>query len=140
MQSVNFTTVGELLDFLPEDQRLMTEQLRDLILTHIDGVQERLSYNVPFFRRRYSICYIWPGAVPWGNKTSEGVEMGFNNGYLLTDPGNYLDRGARKQIYTRRFLQPEEIDERILAAYLQEAAELDELLYQEKMIRRREAK
>lgn len=136
-QNVNFNSFSELLAFLPEDQLEIFEILREMVLSTVDGIEERLSFNVPFYRLRKGICYIWPGAVSWGNKTWEGVEFGFNYGYLLADEANYLDRGNRKQVYNKRFFSPSEINLELLSAYLLEAAEMDELMYREKMMKSR---
>jgi|SRR5690606_1409949 len=132
MQCVDFQSMGELLAYLPEDQLEMVEKLREVVLESLPEVKEYLSFNVPFYKRHKSICFIWPGAVAWGNKTWEGVEFGFSYGNLLTDEAAYLDRGKRKQVFSKRFFSIEEIDEDILRAYLLEAAELDELMRMEK--------
>jgi hypothetical protein len=137
MQSVAFQSVAELLDHLPEDQLDLTLRLRDLIFECIPNVEERLSFNVPFYRRYRGICFIWPGVVAWGPKTYSGVEFGFNYGNLLQDAAGWLDRGQRKQVYTKRFYAPEQIREDLLRAYLLEAVEIDELLEQEKLMKRR---
>lgn len=133
MQSVAFRNMGELLTYLPEHQLVIVEKLRDLVLECIPGVEERLSFNVPFYRKYAGICFIWPGAVAWGSKTWEGVEFGFQHGNLLADELNYLDRGNRKQVFSKRFFQMKDINEEVLRAYLLEAAEVDELGYMEKM-------
>ncbi|NQV51648.1 MAG: DUF1801 domain-containing protein [Flavobacteriales bacterium] len=97
MQPIKFQSVEEMLDFLPEDELLMTERLRSLIIECIPNVEERLSYNVPFYRLRRGICFIWPGAVAWGSKRSyEGVRLGFMQGNLLSDEHGILRRGERK--------------------------------------------
>ncbi len=127
MQNVDFRTVAELLDFLPENQLAIVERLRELVFDCIPHVEERLSYNVPFYRNNKLICFIWPGSVSWGNvSTWDGVEFGFNYGYLLADEAGYLDRGKRKQVYTKRFYTVKDINEDILRDYLYEAAILDE--------------
>ena len=129
MQNVSFRTVGELLRFLPEDQLEITERLRELVYECIPGIKEKLSFQVPFFKKRKGICYIWPGAVPWGKKTKEGVEFGFQYGHLLADEAGYLEHGKRKQVFSKRFFSVEEINEDILREYLFEAAENDEMNY-----------
>lgn len=131
MQNVSFGNVNEMLNFLPDDQLVITERLRELVLVTIEGVEERLSYNVPFYRLHKNICFIWPGAVPWGKKTREGVEFGFNYGYLLYDASDYLDQGDRKQVYSKMFYRPEEIDEELLRHFLLESMEVDEMTYRE---------
>ena len=74
-----------------------------------------------------NICFIWPASVLWGNKkTYNGVRFGFTNGYLLTDPDNYLNKGDRKQVYWKDFINPSEIDPAILEPFLYEAVLIDD--------------
>lgn len=140
MQHVNFKTVGELLDYLPDDQRELVERLRELVFESIPAVEERLSFNVPFFKKNLNICHIWPGAVDWGGKTWAGVEFGFSYGNLLADEVQWLERGTRKQVFSKRFFKVSEVPEDLLRAYLREADELDELLFLEKGRGRRRLK
>jgi hypothetical protein len=140
MQNVAFRNVGELLAYLPDDQLLITEVLRELVFSTLHGVQERLSFNVPFYRLHKGICFIWPGAVSWGSKTWQGVEFGFNYGNLLADEANYMERGTRKQVYNKRFFSPDEINAELLSTYLLEAAEIDEMMFREKMSNARKRK
>lgn len=127
MQSVSFRNLDELFGYLPENQLVIVEKLREIVLECIPGAEEYLSFNIPCYRKNKSICFIWPGAVAWGSKTWEGVEFGFSYGNLLADTAGYLDRGNRKQVYTRRFYRPEEINEDLLRAYLFEAVEIDDM-------------
>jgi hypothetical protein len=126
MQNVSFDTVEQLLDYLPRMELIVVERLRELIFECIPNVEEKISYNVPFYRRHALICYIWPGSVSWGKSTKEGVQFGFNYGNLLNDESNYLDKGKRKQVYTKDFHAPSDIDEDILRTYLYEASIVDE--------------
>lgn len=137
MQHVRFSTVDELLDFLPEDQLAVILPLRDLVLETIPHVEERLSYQVPYYRRHAHICFLWPGAVAWGNKTYEGVRFGFTQGHLLQDEDGYLDKGDRKQVYWKDILSPNEINYDILEQLLMQAQEVDTHLHQEKLKSRR---
>ena len=127
MQPVDFRNMNEFLGYLPENQFVIVEKLRELVLEYLPEAEEYLSFNVPFYRRFKSICFIWPGAVAWGSKTWDGVEFGFSYGNLLKDDYNYLDKGARKQVYTKKFYRLEDINEDILRAYLLEAMEIDEM-------------
>ena len=128
-----FSSIDEFLDFLPEQERQITEYLRDLIYGCIPDVSEKLSYNVPYFKKHKNICFIWPGSVLWGKKRSyEGVRLGFTQGYLLEDEINYLDKGDRKQVYWRDFRSLEEIDSEVLCAYIFEAVVLDKALASQK--------
>jgi hypothetical protein len=126
MQSVSFRNFDEFFDFLPEDQQKVVELLRELILETIPNVKEKLAYNVPYYSVYKNICFIWPGAVPWGKMTVEGVNFGLTSGHLLTDEHNYMDAGTRKFVTMRRFLKPSDIDVEILTSLLVEATILDQ--------------
>lgn len=132
MQSVHFRSIDECLDFLAEDERMITEQLRALVHDSIPQVREKLAYNVPYFYRRANICFIWPGSIAWGQKQNPGVRLGFTQGHLLDDEICYLDRGNRKQVYWRDFFHLQDLDHELIMALLSEAAELDEHLWLEK--------
>lgn len=126
MQDVKFRDMDELLEFLPEDQRIMLELLRELVQECIPRVREKLRYNAPFYTLNKTICYIWPGAVPWGKATFSGVQFGFTKGYLLRDDHQLLESGKRKYVRTVKFNRPEEIDIDMMRMFLFEAAELDQ--------------
>ena len=127
MQDVSFADVDEFLHYLPSDQLEMVLILRNLILDCIPGVTEKLSYNVPFYKRNKGICFIWPSAVPWGGMKQEGVMLGFNQGFQMRDEIGFLEKGTRKQVYVKVFRHPSEIDFDIVKSYLFEALRVDEL-------------
>ncbi len=125
---VKFRDIDEFLDYLPEEELRVVKVLRNLVLDCIPGCLEKLSYNVPYYSGNKQICFIWPASVLWGEKqTYEGVRFGFNQGYLMKDEINFLNKGDRKQVYWRDFKTVKEIDIDILKAYLFEAAEIDNL-------------
>lgn len=127
MQNVKFDSLDEFFDFLPEQERMIVRYLRRIVLECIPDCTEKLSYNVPYFKRHTNICFIWPAAVFWGKKQSyEGVRLGFTNGHLMYDDINYLEKGNRKYVYWRDFKTLEEIDLDILKAYLYDAVRVDE--------------
>jgi hypothetical protein len=126
MQKISFRTVEEHLEFLPEDELKIVLLLRSIVLNCIPDVVEKLSYNVPFYKRNKNICFIWAASVTWGNKkTYEGVRFGFTEGYLLQDEIGYLEKGNRKQVYWKTFADVKQIDIDLLKAYLCEAVEID---------------
>ena len=125
IQNVNFSSIEELLDYLPEHELKIVEFLRQLIHECIPNCKEKLAYNVPYFYRHSRICFIWPSSVTWGNVKVDGVMIGFSNGHLLSDEINYLEKGNRKKIYTKTFFSIEEIETDILKTFLFEAVELD---------------
>lgn len=122
-QPIAFQDLDDLFAFLPEEELSLVNTLRNLVYECIPEVKEKLSYNVPFFRVRKTICFIWPGSVPWGG-TFEGVQFGFAQGHLLSDQ-TYLTSGKRKYVRTRTYkkLTPEDLE--TLRGLLFEAADLD---------------
>lgn len=125
MQNVQFKSIAEFLEFLPPDERAVVDALRGLVSACLPDATERLSYNVPYFRKRRNICFIWPASVLWGKaKTYDGVRFGFTSGHLLSDT-SYLIKGSRKQVYWREFRSVDEIDAEQLSALLYEAALVD---------------
>ncbi len=125
MQDVDFRHVSDLISFLPDDERKIMERLREIILQCIPDATEKLSYNVPFYSRHTRICYIWPGSVGWAGKTKKGVDLGFCRGNLLSD-ASYLDKGKRKQVFTKTFFSTKEIDVDKVRELLFEAVVADE--------------
>ena len=127
LQNVNFKTVDDLLDYLPEDELKMVKLLRKLVLDCLPNAQEKLSYNVPFYKIHKTVCFIWPSSILWGKTISfKGVRFGFQNGNLLEDEINYLDKGTRKQVYWKDFARLTEINTDLLKAYIFEAALIDQ--------------
>lgn len=122
---MKITSLTQLYDQLPDEQLVMTELLREIILETIPGVKEKISYNVPFFYKNKSICLVWPSAIPRGGFTS-GVMLAFWYGNRLKDVNNYLNHGTNKQIYFKIFQKVEEIDVKLVKDILSEAVALDE--------------
>ena len=123
-QPIDFQDLDDLYAYLPEHELKMVKGLRALVYECMPEVKEKLSYNVPFFRLRKTICFIWPGSVPWGG-TFEGVQFGFTKGHLLSDDENYLDAGKRKYVRLRNFKAMSEIDFEKLRHLLFEAQIID---------------
>ena len=103
-QPIKFSSIEDFLDYLTPYELEIVLMLRDLIKTSIPNVKEKLSYNVPFYSLHKRICFIWPASVPWGKVEKNGVILGFSNGNLLPDPEGFLEKGTRKQVYTKTFL------------------------------------
>jgi hypothetical protein len=124
-QKISFQSVDEFLDYIPEVELSIVEELRDLINDCIPNVKEKLSFNVPFYSRNKTICCIWPASIPWGNVPEDTVVLGLTKGHLLEDPYNVLKSGTRKYVRTIEFDISEEIDSEMVRFYLFEALELD---------------
>jgi len=132
MQRIKFDSVEDFLDYLPDYERRIVDQLRIILLDCIPECREKLSYNVPYYYRHSRICFIWPSSIPWGNVKMNGVQLGFCNGYLLDDEINYLEKGNRKQVYVKTFQDVREIDIELIKSYIFDAVEIDEQLKKDK--------
>jgi hypothetical protein len=127
MQTVDFKSIVEFFDYLPEEERVLTEILRDVIFECVPDAREKLSFNVPYYQRNKGIFFIWPAAVLWGTKKSyEGVRLGFQQGFLIDDDENYLDKGNRKVICYHDFIPGEALDIEQLKRYLLKAVKVDD--------------
>ncbi len=119
------TTILQLFEKLPENERLITDVLRQIIHQYLpDKFKEKLSFGVPYYHGKKGICIIWPSSIPRGG-IREGVLLGFWYGNKLRDIDNYLTHGTNKQIYYKIYKSPEEIDENAIAKLLAEAVEID---------------
>ena len=128
MQNVKFRHVDELLEFLPESERELVEFLRELVYSVEPQIKEKLSFSVPFFSLRKTICLIWPASVYWGSKkTFDGVQFGFTYGVLLDDHWKYFAVGNRKQMTVRVFQKSSDVNTHIVKQLLINAVELDSI-------------
>jgi uncharacterized protein YdhG (YjbR/CyaY superfamily) len=129
MSNPKFQDVAHCIASLPDDERIVTEYLRQLIVEHIPNCTEKLSYNVPYYHLNKSICFLWPGSVIWGNKRMyDGVRMGFTKGHLIQNDVNYFKQGKRKYVSMRDFKTVADIDIDLVKMYLFKAIEIDEKL------------
>ncbi len=127
MQNVSFTTVTEFLEFLPTDELKVVEVLRQLVIDCIPNATEKISFNVLYYKRYKTICFIWPASILWGKKkTYGGVRFGFANGNLMQDEIGYLNKGTRKQIYWKDFDSIKDINIDLLRSYIFEALIIDD--------------
>lgn len=122
---MKFQSPVELFEYLPRDEALLTDVLRQLTIESLNGYgKEKLSYNVPFFYGNKSICLIFPASVPRSGVKS-GVLFGFWYGNRLKDENNYLEHGTNKQIFYKVYQSVDEIDILALTGLIKEAVELD---------------
>ncbi len=122
---LTFRSPVELFAFLPEDEALLLDVLRQITIDTLNGYgKEKLSYNVPFFYGNKSICLIFPSSVPRSGIKS-GVLFGFWYGNRLKDEDKYLTHGTNKQIYYKVYQSADEIDIPALTKLISEAVELD---------------
>ncbi|MEO8085446.1 MAG: DUF1801 domain-containing protein [Bacteroidota bacterium] len=119
------TSIVQLYDLLHESERVMVDILRQVARENLPAYcKEKISYNVPFFYGRRSICIIWPAAIPRGG-IKEGVLLGFWYGNRLNDEDNYLTHGTNKQVFYKVYKSPEEINIPAIIKLLAEAVRFD---------------
>ena len=123
--SVKITSLVHLYELLAENERVITDVLRQIVKENLPlGCKEKISYNVPFFYGRKGICIIWPATIPRGG-IKQGVLFGLWYGNKLQDPDNYLTQGTNKQVFYKIFYSPEQIDSRAIIKLLKEAVKVD---------------
>ena len=127
MQPYKFRSINEFLYSLEEEELKIVQILREIILENIPNCTEKLSYNVPFYSKSKTICFIWPGSVLWGSKqTYQGVRLGFYQGHLLSDSHGILKRGDRKQVFWIDFSSTKDIPVQKITEYIAEAFIIDQ--------------
>ena len=127
-KGIKFQSYVEFWDYLPENERIIVDILRQIILENLPStVKEKLAYNVPYYYGNKRICLIWPASIPWGGIRS-GVLLGFCQGFKLSDPKSYLIHGTNKQVYYQIYHSVDEIDELAIASLLKEAIVIDQNL------------
>lgn len=124
-QKLSFSSVDEFLAHLPENELRIVQALRNIVMSCFAHPIERLSYNVPFYYRNSRVCFIWPSSIAWGKVPMNGVQLGFSNGYLMRDEIGYLEKGNRKQVYSKTFYSVEDIDHDLVKTYVLEAIRVD---------------
>ena len=125
--SYKIRSLIHLFDLLPENERIITDVLRQIILEHLPATcKEKISYNVPFFYGNKGICIIWPSTIPRGG-IKKGVLLGFWYGNKLNDVDHYLTHGTNKQIFYKIYKEPKEVDQSAIVKLLKEAARVDGL-------------
>ena len=129
MQDVSFRNIDEFLEYLPEAELKTVNLLRKIIFDCVPNIKEKLSYNVPFYKKNKGMFFIWPASILWGKKKSySGIRFGFQQGYLLRDDLNILNKGNRKQMYYLDYLNLNDVDLDILKTYIFDAVLVDEQL------------
>jgi len=123
--SLKIKSILQLYELLPDEERIITDVLRQIITGHLPlHCNEKISYNVPFFYGNKGICIIWPSTIPRGG-IKKGVLLGFWYGNKLKDANQYLTHGTNKQIFYKIFYTADEINEEAIVKLIKEAVELD---------------
>lgn len=122
---IKFRSLIEFWEWLPEDERIITDVLRGIVTDHLpENCEEKLTNNVPYFFGKRRICMIWPASIPGGG-IRKGVLFAFSYGNRLKDRDNYLDHGTNKRIFYKIYRSPEEINETAIVKLLKDAVQVD---------------
>lgn len=105
--------VDEYIECLPDEKREIAEQLREMILTLIPHVQEKLSFKIPFYHYHGMFCYL--------NEVKDGIDLGLCRGKDLVDVLPQLEQGKRVMVASvivrsKKEIQTKQIEEVILTA------------------------
>ena len=105
--------VDEYIESLPDEKREIAEQLREMILTLIPHVQEKLSFKIPFYHYHGMFCYL--------NEVKDGIDLGLCRGKDLVDVLPQLEQGKRVMvasviIRSKKEIQTKHIQEVLLTA------------------------
>jgi uncharacterized protein len=106
-------TVDAYIDGLPADEGMVVESLRKLIHLLVPGVQEKLSFKIPFYHYFGMFCYI--------NRSKDGIDLGFCRGKDLTEEFPQLQLKKRAivatlSLKTRKDISRLRVNEIIVAA------------------------
>jgi len=127
VSSIKIKSLLDLFEVLPENERIIVDVLRQIILENLPAsCKEKISCNVPFFYGKKGICIIWPASIPRGG-VRKGVLLGFWHGNRFNDPDHYLSSGSNKQVFYRIFQTADEVDEYAIVKLLKEALRVDSL-------------
>ena len=120
---IKIKSIDHLYEILPEDERIIVDVLRQIIIAHAP-CKEKISFNVPFFYGNRGICIVYPAFIPGGG-VRQGVLLGFWQGNRLTDADRYLTRGTNKKVFYKIYKSVDEINEKAIVKLLKEAVKLD---------------
>lgn len=126
-QQVKYRNISDFLEDLEESELKIVNYLREIILENAPECTEKLAYNVPFYYRRYRMCFIWPASIPWGS-VQEGVALGFSYGANISG----LEVMPKQEIGRKIYHSVDEIDKQEVIHLLNEAMLLDDEIYRNK--------
>ncbi len=82
--------VDEYIESLPDERREIAEILRELIIENVHGIEERLSFKIPFYHYFGMFMYL--------NNTKDGVDVAFCRGKDLLEAFPQLELKSRAAI------------------------------------------
>ncbi len=126
-ESIKYRTYAGFWEHLPENERLIVDILRQIILENLpEGCKEKFAWNVPCYYGKRMICIVWPASVPRGG-IKNGVLLGFAHGNRLENVNGYIKSGTNRKIYYRVIRSVDDIDEREIKLLLMDALIVDKM-------------
>lgn len=106
-------TVDEYIECLPENKQELCALLRSLVLDNVPGIQEKLSFKIPFYHYYGMFMYL--------NNTNEGIDVGFCRGKDILSEFPQLEMKNRAivatvEIRSRKDIAVKKLREIIVAA------------------------
>lgn len=107
--------VDEYIFNLTTEQQAIADKVRQLLLTLVPGIQEKLSFKIPFYHYHGMFCYI--NAIP------NGIDVGFCRGKDFAAEFEHLETKGRAivasvALYTVKDIQQKQLHEIIVTAAL----------------------
>ncbi len=107
--------VDEYIFNLSAEQQGIANKVRQLLLTLVPGIEEKLSFKIPFYHYYGMFCYI--NAIP------NGIDVGFCRGKDFAIEFEHLETKGRAivatvALYSVKDIQQKELREIIVAAAL----------------------
>jgi uncharacterized protein len=108
-------TVDAYVDGLPSDRFMLCAYLRQLIITTVPGVEERLSFRIPFYHYYGMFMYL--------NNTKQGIDVAFCRGKDLIEAFPLLELKNRATIATITIVDKKQVLQYDLPQLIATAAE-----------------
>lgn len=93
--------VHEYIENLPDERRELCELLRELVLENVPGIEEKLSFKIPFYHYFGMFMYL--------NNTKDGIDVAFCRGKDLLEAFPQLNIKTRATIATVCIKQKKDI-------------------------------
>lgn len=119
----NFDTF---LEDLTSEEHNICLYLKDLIQGNFPELRVSWAYGVPYFIGKKRICFLYPASFPYSG-ILQGVNLGFTQGYQLSNTQDLLEMGNRKEVGYIKIQHPGAISNDVLLEFLHEAVLLDQM-------------
>jgi hypothetical protein len=112
------------LESLPDEMGVLGIQLREILFDLVPGIEERFSFNLPFYHYFGMFCYL--------NPTDGGIFLNFCRGKDLLLVFPELQAGSRKMVAGILLTQPAQLQSIEVRSLILGAAEWQQQAWKEK--------